>query len=175
MQAPTQTVSFNRSELRDGQWKLIQAMEADFPKVTLSAITWRTCDTENSWYYPAFKVILLCDDMSKHYDAALFFAAHEFGHAITWQTQGTIDEESADEIATVEMIKLGYADQLVGASVYWSDQKPLKGAPGDGHPSNYFRQWFLTCMVSGFEGLDGADHCVGLYNSTKKKWEIRFE
>lgn len=133
----------------------------------------KACGERNSWYDPSDHTILLCDEMLEFPDAAVFFAAHEASHAVTHQITSSIGEEDADEIAALEMIRLGMLDELLGAAIYWKQQDVQGHIKGDPHPGHGYRAWNLACMEDGSEDRPAAPICRLLYQGTLLRWTTR--
>jgi hypothetical protein len=155
------------------QAAVIDAMREFYPGVEIDVV-WKPCGEENSYYYGGAHRIELCTEMEAHPDAALFFAAHEAGHAVTQQLAGTLDEGAADAVGALAMIRLNLRNELLGAAAYHGSQDLQAHYPGDPHPSNGYRAWFLKCLEMGSgEGALGPPECHTLYEGTKTYWERR--
>lgn len=163
------------SQVYMNQWRIIQHMAIEYPTVGVK-VQWIPCGEENSYYDPETKTISLCTEMSAHSGAAVFFAAHEMGHAITHQLTYTVNEIDADEIGALAMIKYDFSQELLDAALYHLNQDIQGHIYWDPHPSNGFRAWYLTCLESGSEndfGLSGPVECKWLYRATRMKWDMR--
>lgn len=159
----------------NAQLKVLQEMTHDFPGVSVT-VDWVPCGEFNSAYYPGSDHIELCTETEQRPDAAVWVAAHEFGHAITDQLLGTLSEESADEIATIWLLQHGYYEAVTGA-IFWGleemEDNPGK-PPGDPHPTWRYRVWSMLCLTDGFN--DGGDAmCKAYYQGTVAKWEAQYE
>lgn len=162
------------------QVELINKMNAAFPDVDVQ-IYRKKCNQENSFYWsrelaqkqgwPKAR-IELCSEMDEHPDAALMFAAHEMGHAITDFYTDTLDEQNADELGALAMIAFGYQKELLGSVDYYLSQDVQGHEPGDDHPSNGFRAWFLRCLALGTDPK-GPPACQALLHSEFFKWQRR--
>lgn len=164
-------------------WKqvdIIAMMNLAYPRVVVGIV--RTeCGQANAFYFSrkiykdwGWKVptIVLCSEVEKYPSAAVKFAAHEMAHAITDYYTDTIDEQDADELAALSMIRFGFSRELHTASVYYLMHEIQGHLVGDPHPPSAFRSWFLRCMQEGSEE-DGSQECQELYRSTELKWEKR--
>lgn len=154
------------------QKQMLLDMLEDYPKVEVEAF-WFPCGEENSYYFYRSQRIVLCTEMSNHPGAAIFFAAHEMGHAVGHQYTSTTEEIEADELAALAMIKHGYLKELFEAAEYHSKEPTQGHIPGDPHPSNGFRAWYLTCLAEGSMETTDSVECITLYEATKLKWEVR--
>lgn len=159
------------------QMDVIRAMNRLYPSVQVD-VRWMPCGTENSAYIPAAKTIVLCTEMEAHPSVALVFAAHEFGHAITEQLTNTGDEQSADEIAALSLISLGYRQELLDTAVFMAGLPDQGHEEGDEHPSNGFRAWEFACLETGSEPdsafkSDEDYDCRNLYNGLVVRWTHR--
>ncbi len=149
---------------------LINQMNVLYPSVDVTVV-WAPCGQENALYFPESKTILLCTELEQIPDAALGVAAHEMAHAITHQLTGVSDEQDADEVAALAMIRLGYQDEVM-ALANWFLTFPEQGHErGDPHPGARFRAWEFACIESGSEGW--PTQCVVLYFGLKVLWEHR--
>jgi hypothetical protein len=162
------------------QAAVVDAMGDRYPGVEYD-LWFYPCRTQNSFYFPvtgyypgygSFDAhdIVLCTEFNAYPRVAVYVAAHEMAHAITHQVLGVLDEESADEVAALELIRLGLLQELLDGSLYWA------AAGGDetgdsGHPANNFRAWNLACLASGADGHPAE--CVALYRGTLARWEAR--
>lgn len=158
------------------QQLVITEMNLLYPDVKVD-VRWVPCGEENSGYMPLLKTIYLCTEMEVDASTALVFAAHEFGHAITEQRLGIGDEQSADELAALSLVELGYQQELLDAAVYLKSQAEQDHIPGDPHPSNAYRAWEFACIEAGSEpqtafSVASAD-CVDLYHGLRVRWERR--
>jgi len=163
------TSEYSASNVYMRQKELIEKMSEGYGVEV--DVAWEPCGQENSFYYRATNKIVLCTEMSKYPAAALFYAAHEMGHSMTWQLTSSLSEIDADEIAALAMIDLGYSYELLGAALYHKADDTQGHIQGDSHPSNGFRAWYLACLATGADG--GPPECVMLYQATKLKWETR--
>jgi hypothetical protein len=152
------------------QRRLLEDAERWYPDVVITSIAWRPCNEPNSWYFPGSRSILLCTEMNTEPDAALFFAAHEFGHAATYQLAAVLDEEAADEVGALIMIRAGLEAELTTAARHWDGR--IGHVRGDEHPSAEFRLWNLACMAAGANDAGSAE-CRALYASTRRRWDLR--
>ena len=160
------------SEVFQAQKRLINSMKEDYPEVEVD-VTWMPCGQKNAFYFPSIKRIVLCTEMEDHPEAALLFAAHEMGHAVTHQLIDVLDEGAADELAAIAMVKHGHATELLVSALYWA-KKNFKGhIVGDDHPSAGYRAWFFSCMASAYDGA--PKQCVDLYYTTAVKWLLRLK
>ncbi len=161
------------SDVYARQELVITTMLSWYPSVK-AVVIWKPCKMLNSFYRGTLQggTIELCTEMEAYPDAALFFAAHEAGHAISHQLAGTMDEQAADEIGALAMIRMGLQTELLGAAIFHETSKPRAHYPGDPHPSNGYRAWELSCLAAGSEDGGPAD-CVALYQSTKQRWDNR--
>lgn len=146
-------------------------MNAIYPSVDVS-YSWRPCETENSYYSPWTQTITLCTEFSQDPGAAVFVAAHEMAHAVTDQLADVLDENAADEVAALAMIKLDKRDELLAGAMWFRVKPNQKHIPGDPHPGRGFRAWELMCLEDGSEKA-GAVECKALYYGIKAKWEHR--
>lgn len=153
------------------QLKIIRQMSRDF-HVDVD-VAWMPCGEENSMYYPNENRVVLCTEMAEHPGAAVMFAAHEMGHAVTNNLIDVLDENDADEIAALAMVRHGWWNEMLEGSIYYlSDGSPLTHVPGDDHPSEGFRAWEFACLESGGVERAPAD-CVSLYDGLRLKWSMR--
>jgi len=154
------------------QASIIQAMALDYG-VTDVEVVWSPCGEENSYYYPGLEPrIVLCTEMSEHPGAAIVFAAHEMGHAVTDALADITDENAADEVAILAMVKHGYQQEMLDGAIYYLEAGwPLEHMKGDEHPGTAYRAWEFACAEAGSEG--GPDECVHLYYGLKIKWGRR--
>lgn len=152
------------------QKRVIDAVQLWYP-IKISKIIWAPCG-ENSYYLTSKNGILLCTEMEAHPEAGIFFAAHEVGHATAWQLAGTLDEEAADEIGALALVRLDMVAELVGAATYEAEKHEARHLRYNGHPSDNFRAWNLACLAEG-SFADGAPECRALYASTKDRWDLR--
>lgn len=162
------------------QVALINKMNEAFPLVDIQ-IYHVKCGQENAFYWsrdlarqqhwPHARIVL-CEEMDQYPDAALMFAAHEMGHAITDFYTDTLDEQDADELAALAMIAFGESDALYIGAFYYLQDRFLGHWAGDEHPGSGFRHWFMSCMAQGAEGV-GPKECGELYRSTDLKWYTR--
>jgi hypothetical protein len=153
------------------QEHVIDQMRADYPTVDVD-VRWMPCGQENSYFEPDTGTIGLCTEMDVHPGAALFFAAHEMGHAVTGELAGTYDEQAADTVGALAMIRHGYQLELLDAALYHASQKVQGHWPGDPHPSNGYRSWFLTCLEDGSEP-GGTPECRVMYTALRDMWDRR--
>jgi hypothetical protein len=152
------------------QQAVVSAMEEMYPEVEVE-IVWRPCGQVNAFYYPSDKRIVMCTETEKIPGAAVFFAAHEMGHAVAIQLLSTRDEAAADEIAALAMLELGMGKELLEAAIYFKKDGNQYHEDGDSHPSHGYRAWFLACMGASMDGAPAA--CVNLANTTRMKWWVR--
>lgn len=136
-------------------------------------VKWEHCGQENSYFTTAGMQIVLCTEMDKKPLTALFFAAHEAAHGITWKLAHMLDEGSADEVAELALIDMGRVDAIRAAAIYWSLEEQW-GTGTDSHPTHAYRSKQLTCIADGAEGK-GDPGCGELYRSTRLRWEWRLE
>jgi hypothetical protein len=179
--APQPVAELHISDVFVKQVELINQMNETFPLVDIQIV--RTeCKQENSFYWSRDLAkqqgwvkprIELCSEMDKYPDAALMFAAHEMGHAISDFYTDTLDEQNADELGALAMIAFGHQKELLGSVQYYLSDDVQGHVPGDDHPSNGFRAWFLTCMEQGSEKNAQDQMCVAVYNGTSIKWFMR--
>jgi hypothetical protein len=138
-------------------------------------VIWYPCGDENSYFLPLGYTIKLCAEMAEHPDAALAFAAHETGHAVTYHYLDTADEEHADELAALFLARHGYWDAMLGAAQYMIAQWPAEHIPGDSHPGGQFRAWMLMCAEVGAEGHKDPTRrnaqCEAFYDGLAVKWD----
>jgi hypothetical protein len=162
------------------QVELILDMQKAFPLVKVQ-IFHEKCGEENAYYWSREDAeakgwvsprIILCSEMDKYPSAALMFAAHEMGHAITDYYTSTSDEQAADEIGALAMLAFGHQKALLEAADYYLLDAEQRHVDGDGHPSNGFRHWFLRCMATGATG-HGDAMCVDVFRGTYVKWFMR--
>lgn len=169
--APLSPASVEASEVYKAQRDLIKAVKAHYPDLKLEDTLWKPCDGElNSWYDTDKRRVELCTDMSKYPDAAMFYAAHEVGHAITYQFAGTLDEGSADVVGALEMVRLGMQDKMRAAAA-WYHSRPQIHTRYEEHPGHEFRAWVLECFADGSEQPDSD--CAPVYSGAKTYWELR--
>lgn len=152
------------------QRKIIKQMARDFHVEV--HVMWQPCGEENSAYDPIDNRIILCTEMSAHPGAAIMFAAHEMGHAVTNNLLDELDENDADEIGALAMIRHEWWNEMLEGSIYWMETRPLEHIPGDDHPATGFRAWEYACLESGGVERSPAD-CVSLYDGLKLKWSMR--
>lgn len=132
-------------------------------------VRWKSCGQENGFYSPDLNVIWLCTEFMAHPKVAVFVAAHEMGHAVTWQLLDVLDEESADEVAALALLANGQGDVVLEAALYF---QALKGeGKGGGHPAHQFRAWNLACLAAGADGHPAK--CESLYEATRYRWARR--
>lgn len=160
------------TEMVMAQTAVLQAMHLMYPQVEVDVV-WRMCGQENSYYFSQVKRIVLCTEMSSHPGTALFFAAHEFGHAVTGQILDTLDEQDADEIGALALIQLDLKAELLEAALYHKSQPWQWHLPGDSHPSNRYRAWELACLEDGSEDNPVSPICGGFYRAIATRWAIR--
>lgn len=158
------------------QREIIRQMSEDYGvNITVS---WKPCDQENSYYTGGLEPLIeLCTEMSQHPGAAVMFAAHEMGHAVTDALASMVDEGAADELAMLAMVKHGYKQEMLEGALYYLQDTdlPLYHIRGDSHPSNLYRAWEFSCVESGSPGEGGPPECVQLYEGLKLKWEMRLQ
>jgi hypothetical protein len=135
-------------------------------------VIWRPCGEENSYYNPNGP-IELCTEMSEHPLAAVYFAAHEAGHAVTHHLTNTLDETSADKIAALELIRADQRAELLGGAIWYKEKAQQGHHRGDPHAGPGFRAWLLSCLEDGSEEHPVSRSCLGLYLSTKMEWDMR--
>lgn len=152
------------------QWKMIRQMSKDF-HVDVT-VMWMPCGEENSMYYPDENRIVLCTEMAEHPGAAIMFAAHEMGHAVTNNLLSETDENDADEIGALAMIRHEWWNEMLEGAIYYQENPPLEHIPGDPHPATGFRAWEFACLESGGVERSPSD-CVSLYDGLKLKWSMR--
>lgn len=159
------------------QHNIVQQMANDYPGVRV-ALVWRPCGDENSFYKPWSKNIVLCAEMLEHPAAAIQFAAHEMGHAVTDYFADIVDENAADELAILAMTRHGWIDEMLGAALYMQKTWPAEHIDGDPHPAGKFRAWELMCAEAGYEGTidperPAPEECTWLYEGLMIKWDFR--
>lgn len=156
----------------ESQKALIGAIDAHYADLRLNETMWKPCEGElNSWYDPERRRIELCTEMAQYPSPALFYAAHEAAHAVTWQLAGTLDEADADTVATLEMVRLGLTKQMRETADWYRSRDNKLHYRYEGHPGYPFRAWLLQCMADGSEQLD--TECSQLYEGQKLYWQIR--
>lgn len=153
------------------QADIIEKMNSLYPGVEVE-VRWEPCDEENSYYQPWDHTIHLCTEMEAHPSAAVVFAAHEMGHAITTQLLSVGGEQEADELAALAMIKFDHRQELLDAALYYKEQADQDHIPGDPHPSNRFRAWEMACIEAGSEP-DATGECRDLYQGLRVRWNAR--
>ena len=140
----------------------------------MANVVWEPCGEENSYFRnePGNPTIILCTEMAAHPGAAMMFAAHEMGHAVTIALADIADESAADEIAMISMARYGFLKEMLDGAIYYlSDGMPLDHRPGDTHPGNGYRAWEFACVAAGADG--GPPECVELYHALTMKWDRR--
>ena len=153
------------------QRRVVEAVQLWYP-VKIDAIIWRPCGTENSYYLTSARAVLLCTEMERDPLAGAFYAAHEAAHAVTWQLAGTLDEEAADEVGVLTLLRLGMTAELLGTAKRFYERHDPRHLRWDGHPSDLFRAWNIACLADGsFE--TGDPNCQALYVSTRDRWAMR--
>lgn len=160
------------SEVYLRQEAVINAMRKMYPKVEVY-VAWKPCKQENGYYYIYAKRIELCTEFEGSPGAAVFVAAHEFAHAVTYQMLFTGGEGDADEIAAISMIRAGYIDDLVTAALWWKSHKRQTQHEGDSHPAAGYRAWELMCIAAGAEAPADYPECAALYQGLRVKWHVR--
>lgn len=154
------------------QRDIINAMREMYPSVEAD-VMWRPCEQENGYYYIGAKRIELCTEFEGSPGAAVFVAAHEFAHAVTYQMLSTGGEGDADEIAAISMIDAGFTEDVMTAALWWKEHKRQTQIPGDSHPAAGFRAWELLCVAVGAAEPDEYPHCADLYRGLRVKWYMR--
>lgn len=157
------------------QLSMIEAMELDF--MVHIDVNWMPCGDENSFYLGRGSV-LLCAEMLEHPEAAVQFAAHEAGHAVTDALASETDEGDADEIAALEMARHRLFDDMLGAAMYMWVNWPADHRDGDEHPGGAFRAKQLVCVESAAEALTdptrpASPECLAWYAGLLVKWSER--
>jgi len=130
---------------------------------TIQAITWKHCDDLNGNYVTARAEVELCDRNDERPCTALFYAAHEAAHAVTYQLAGTVDEASADEVAAIALLRLGLRAVVLEQAAAWRGD-PAGGGPGaegahvrgDPHPGFAYRAWAAERLASDPAALTDA-------------------
>lgn len=166
----TQSIS-PASRVYLNQSAIINSMRHSFPDVEVNVV-WKPCGEYNAFYYAGSKTIVLCTEMEAFPDAAVFFAAHEMGHAITHQLLSELNEADADELAALALIEDDQATLLAKAGLYWKVKSFQGHIKNDPHPSAGYRAWFLVCMAA---GLDSPGECQDLLEITAWKWQLRLQ
>lgn len=142
------------SEVYEAQYELIQAEEDLYPRIKDKVdVRWLPCGQENSAYDPEKKVVWLCTEMNEHPAAAMLFAAHELGHAVTQEYFSTESEREADDIGMLALLEIGGgagADLLDEAGNYYDAQLIQGHYPGDPHPPTAYRGWEAHCLAQGY-------------------------
>jgi hypothetical protein len=154
------------------QADVVAEMAGLYPAVKIHDVRWRPCGDENAWYSPANQTITFCTELESLGGAAVGVAAHEFGHAVTDQLINTTDEQDADELAALALVKLGHRTELLELAL-WFEQFPQLGQGlGDEHPGAGFRAWELACIEAGSEPGATGD-CKALYDGLNVRWGMR--
>ncbi len=154
------------------QSDMIDAMRLEYPRVK-AAVHWMPCGMVNSFYYPDLDAIVLCTEFEAYPEVAVFVAAHEFAHAVTDQLLFVTDENDADEIAALSMIKAGKTMDILGAALWWAERDYQDQWPGDDHPAAGFRAWEIMCLAVGSEASGDYPECEALYKGIELKWSMR--
>ena len=136
-------------------------------------VYWEPCKQENSYFYPGYRQVELCTEMSQYPEAAVFFAAHEMGHALAWQLAGTMDEASADQIGALEMARMGLREEMLGTAVYFAEATRQDHTRGENHPGNHQRARFLMCMEDGAEEHPSDPECGAMLQGLRAYWDYR--
>lgn len=112
---------------------------------TVTAVTWKSCPDLNGSYVVARGEVRLCDRNDERPCTALFYAAHEAAHAVTYQLAGTLDEASADEVAAIALVRLGLRAVVLWQAAVWRESAGAEDAGAhirwDGHPGFTYRAW----------------------------------
>jgi hypothetical protein len=152
----------------------IEHMRADYPQLSEVSVLWIPCGEENSFYDRFNHQVTLCAELAEHPDAAIQFALHEFGHAVTDQLADVTDENAADELAILAMVRHGYLREMLGSAIYMLENWPLDHQSGDEHPGAAFRAWELACSESAADDYDSApEECEALLDGLAAKWDRR--
>lgn len=159
------------------QLRIINAMSADYPTVQWQ-VRWVPCGEENASYTPSTYTIEICTEIESHPGAAILFAAHEMGHAVAYQMAGVSDENAADEVGALAMLRHGYGRELLDASRYYLALPIHPRMPFDPHPTPSFRAWHMACMAAGAmatedRSMEVSPACTALYQATRVFWSTR--
>jgi hypothetical protein len=165
------------ADVMRAQLVAISCMQEDYPAAEPS-VWFYPCGDENSFYYPGLDTVVLCAEMAEHPGAAIQFALHEMGHAVTTKYQDIGDENAADEMAILAMVRWGYLDEMLDAAMYMLDNWPHEHVPGDEHPGGAYRAWELICAESAAEArIDPrrptTPECRSLLDGLEVKWDRR--
>lgn len=178
--APDSTYKMSASQVYRAQYDLIQAEEDLYPRIKDKIdVRWLPCGQENSAYNPDSHTVFLCTEMNEHPAAAMLFAAHELGHAITQEYFSTESEREADDIGMLSLIDLGLVDVLDEAGDYYDTQIVTGHYPGDPHPPTKYRGWEAHCLARGYRASKMAGpmtsqeaECAGFYTALKLQYEM---
>lgn len=115
---------------------------------TIRAVVWKSCPDMNGNYDTARAEVELCDRNTERPCTALFYAAHEAAHAVTWQLAGTVDEASADEVAAIGLIRIGLRGVVLEQVAAWRAAPAGAHLRGDAHPGFTYRAWAAERLVT---------------------------
>ena len=157
------------------QADVIGELSALYPDVEVQ-VGWLPCKTvfgdyeENGFYEDGH--IYLCTEMENHHDAAVGMAAHEFAHAVMMERFGYTTEQEADELMALWMVQLHHPSAAIANGRWLRGLDDGKHVDGDPHPGTAFRQWEISCIVSGGLGT-GPQECKTLYQGLKLRFDRR--
>jgi len=159
-------------EADKGAMEIIAQMSKDYGVET--TLLFVECGSENSYYWPGINTITICAEMRSRPLVETFFAAHEMGHAITTSFIHTGDEEDADQLGILSLIKHENFEPVIAGAMYWLSEGNPTYVPRDGHPSAIIRAWEASCLLEGAirDPDDGAE-CSEYYRATKLRWKHR--
>jgi hypothetical protein len=130
------------------------------------------CGDDNAAYYPATKLIVMCDDLYDRPELASWILSHELAHAFMWQhdvpqRRGTKDQERvADELA---FLTTEPAETYAAARWFMDLHKAHpKRSPNDPHPDPLDRAGSVLCLQQGKEG--GNRTCRLYLESVQAHW-----
>lgn len=157
--------------------EVVEAMSADYDMDDIRVV-FVPCGEVNAYYLAGWGLIAMCIESRVDPLVEAFFAAHEMGHAITNRYAKYVDEEAADEIATLSLIEHYNYKPALAAAIHWLGETHLTWVPSDGHPTYLYRAWEIACLVGGSLPADrdpSAEHeaCAEYYRATKLRWAHR--
>lgn len=142
------------------------------PRLKVSVV-YEQCGHENAYYHPVERKIVICTEMLK-YPAVRFFLAHEIAHAYIVQLEIPFTgshEAAADELATVLLLRLGRADAVADAALYWAGEAEQSNVPGFAdHPDHDQRFWTLSCLTLEATGSLLPAECRSSLQRVQRTW-----
>lgn len=136
--------------------------------------TWQTCGEENAFYYPPWKAVVMCYELTKEPVGVIrFIAAHEMAHAIVMQLDLPVvgnDEEAADELAALFLVANGMGEDVLSGAIFLQENS-REHRRFEAHPPGGWRAENLVCLADGAEVEPVIPKCRDKFRRSARSWE----